>query len=68
MFKTSFLLTKIYPEFVFAIKSDVIVEDNFNYYGYTNNSFQFCKSCYSMIILKKISKFEFVNCINVLPC
>ena len=68
MFETGFLLTWVHPKFVSAIEAGVIVEDDLDYCEYTNNGFQFCKSCYDMIIKKKIPKFKSANCINVSPC
>lgn len=65
VFGMGFLLTKVYPEFISTIKTDVIVEDNLNYCGYIDNSFQFCKSYYGIIIEKKIRKFGSANCINI---
>ena len=63
-----FLLTRVHPEFISAIEASVIVEDDLDYCGSTDNGFQFCKSCYCMIIEKKIPKFGSANCSNVLPC
>lgn len=68
VFGTGSLLTRLYPEFVSAIKVGVIVEDDLDCCGCTDNGFQFCKSCYGMIIEKKIPKFGSANCINVSPC
>lgn len=68
IFITSFLLTKIHSKFVSTIKAGIMVKNNLDYYRYTDNGFQFCKSYYSMIIKKKISKFGSANCINVLFC
>lgn len=65
IFGTGFLLTRVHLEFVSAKKIDVIVEDNLDCYEYIDNDFQFCKSCYCMIIKKKILKFGSANCINV---
>lgn len=59
LFEASILLTKVY------IKATVINNNNLDCYGHTNNSFHFCKSCYSMIVKKKYQNFD---CINVLPC
>lgn len=66
--RASTLLFIVQLDFVLAIKAAVIVDDNLNYYGQTNNSFKFCKSYQDMIIKKKIPKFRFVNSINVLLC
>lgn len=68
VFGTGSLLTRLYPEFVSAIEAGVIVEDDLDCCGYTDNGFQFCKSCYGIIIEKKILKFGSANCINVSPC
>lgn len=68
VFETGSLLTRVYPEFVSAIEASVIVKNDLDYCGYTDNGFQFCKSCYGMIIEKKIPKFGSANCINVSPC
>lgn len=66
-FRLDTLLTRVYLEFVSTIKAAVIVKNNLDYCRYINNSSHFCKPCYNMIIKKKIAKFEFVNCINILP-
>lgn len=58
---------KIYPKFVFTIKIVIIVKDNNYDYKHTDNRFYFCKSYYYIIIDKKIPKFRFANCINILP-
>lgn len=68
VFGTGFLPTRVYPDFVSVIEENVIVEDNLDYCGYTDNGFQFCKSCYGMIIERKIPKYWSANCINVSPC
>lgn len=68
VFETGFLLTRIYLKFISAIEANLIVENDLNYCGYTNNSFQFCKSCYNMIIKKKILKLGSANCIKILFC
>ena len=67
-FGASTLLTKIHLEFVSAIKAAVIVEDNLGYCRQTDNSSYFCKSCYDMIVKKKIPKFRSANCINISVC
>lgn len=67
VFGTGFLLTRVYPEFVSAIKADIILKVDLDCCGYTNNDYQFCKSGYNMIIEKKIPKFGSINCINVSP-
>ena len=67
MFGTSSLLTRVYSKFVSAIEADVIIKDGLNYCGCTDNSFQFCKSCYGIIIEKKILKFRSANYINISP-
>ena len=68
VFGTGSLLTRVHPEFVSDIEAGVIVEDDLDCCGCTDNSFQFYKSCYGMIIEKKIPKFGSANCINVSPC
>ncbi len=67
-FGTGTLLTKIHPEFVSAIEVAVIVDDDLDYCGRTDNSSHFCNTCYSIIIEKQISKFGSTNYINVLLC
>lgn len=66
--KTNTLLTKIYSKFILFIIIAVIVKNNLDSCEYTNNNSNFCKSCYSIIIIKMISIFRFANCINVLSC
>lgn len=39
VFKIGFLLTKIYQEFVFTIKADVIVKDDLDCYRCIDNGF-----------------------------
>lgn len=68
LFWANTLLTKVYLDFVLAIKVDVMVNNNFNYCGSIDNSFHFCKSCYNMINRKKILKFKSANYIIFLPC
>lgn len=67
VFGTGFLLTKVHPEFISTIEAGIIVEDDLDCYKCIDNGFQFYKSCYGMIIKKKIPKFGSANCINVLP-
>ena len=68
LFEAGILLTKIYPEFVSTREAAVIVKDDFDCCGRTDNGFHFCKSCYNIIIKEKILKFGSANCINVLAC
>lgn len=63
---TSILLTKIYPDFVLAIRVSVLANNDFNYCRFTNNFYYFCNSGDDMIIKPKIQKFKFANCINAL--
>lgn len=67
LFKAGILLTKIYPDFVLAIKTIIIVNNDLEYYRYTDNSSYFCKSYYNIIVEKKLPKFRSANYINVLP-
>ncbi len=62
------LLTKIHLEIIFTIKAAVIVKDDLDHCGYSDNSFNFYKSCYDIIVEKKILRFEFANYINILFC
>lgn len=64
----SILPTKVYLDFVLAIKAIIIGDDNLNYCRHINNGFHSCKFYYGMIVKKKISKFRFANCINILSC
>lgn len=41
LFGTSIFLTRVYPEFVSVIKTALIVNDDLNCYGCTNNNFHF---------------------------
>lgn len=68
LFEASILLMKVYPKFLSVMKAAIIVKNNFDYYGNTNNNFYICKSCYSMIVERKISKFISINYINILFC
>lgn len=61
-------ISKIHLEFVSAIEVAVIVDDDLNYCGRTDNNSHFCNTCYSIIVKKQISKFRSANYINVLPC
>lgn len=54
LFGTDILLTKVHLEFVLAIKVIVIVDDDLDRCGRTDNSSHFCNTCYSMIVKKKI--------------
>lgn len=67
-FRTSTLLIKEHSELVSVIKVSVIVDDDLDRYGHTNNNSHFCNFYYNMIIEKKIPKFGSSNCINNLPC
>lgn len=67
-FGTGTLLTKAHPEFVSAIEAAVIVDDDLDCCGRTDNGSHFCNSCYGMIVEKKIPKLGSANCINVSPC
>lgn len=65
LFRAGILLTRIYSDFILAIKATIIANDNLDYYKYTNNDSDFCKFYYSIIIEKKITKFRFANFINI---
>lgn len=43
-----------------------MVDNNLDYCGYTDNSFHFSNTYYSIIVKKPIPKFESANCINIL--
>lgn len=43
----------------------MILQNNLANCGQTDNKSSFCKSCYKMIVKKKISKFGSANCINI---
>lgn len=45
LFKISTLLAKIYLEFILAIETNIIVNNNLDCYRYINNSFYFCNFC-----------------------
>ncbi len=49
-FGTGTLLTKVHPEFVSAIKAAVIVYDDLDCCGYTDNSSHFYNIFYGMIV------------------
>lgn len=66
LFRAGKLLTKVHLDFVLAIKTTIKVINNLICYGYNDNSSHLCKFCYSIIIEKKIPKFGFANCINIL--
>lgn len=57
----------MYLEFISTIEVAIIVENDFDNYEYTDNSFYFCKSYYNMIVKEKIPKFGSANYINILP-
>lgn len=59
------MLTKVYSDFLSAIKVVVIVKDDLDYCGGNNTISHFCKSYYVIVVEKKILKFGFANCINV---
>ncbi len=67
LFVTGTLLIKANPEFVLAIKAAVIVDDDLDNCGRTDNNSHFCNTCYGIIVEKQIPKFGSANCINVLP-
>ena len=67
VFGTGSLLTRVQLEFVSAREAGVIVEDDLDCCRCTDNSFQFCKSCYGIIIEKMISRFRLANYINISP-
>lgn len=66
LFEASTLLIKVYSNFILAIKATIIVNNNLDYFEHIINIFHFYKSDYSMIIKKKITKFRFANCLNIL--
>lgn len=56
-FKTVILLIKVYLKFILAIKAikiAIIINNNLDYYKYSNISSYFCKFYYNIIIKKKI--------------
>lgn len=59
------MLTRIHPDFISTIKTAVIVQDHLDYFKHVDAGFHFRKSCYKMVIEKKITKFRSANCINV---
>lgn len=65
LFQGGIMLIRVYLEFVSVIKVAVIIKDDLDYYGYTDNSSYFCKSYYDMIFKKKIPKFGSANCMNI---
>ena len=68
LFKTDTILTKIYPDFISAIKTAIIDKDNLKYCRHINAGSHFCNSCFIIVVEKKIIKFGFANYINVFPC
>ena len=66
IFKTNILLTKVYLEFVLAIKTAIIINNNFYHCGGINNCVYFYNYYYNKIFEKKIVKFESANYINIL--
>lgn len=67
LFWANILLIKVYLEFISAIKACVILENNIDYWRHIDNGFHLCKSCYSIIVKKKIPQFRSANYINILP-
>ncbi len=51
-----------------AIEAAIIVDDDLDYCGRTDNSSHFCNTCYGMIDEKQIPKFGSTHYINILPC
>ena len=49
-FGTGTLLTKVHSEFVLAIETAIIVDDNLDYCKHTDNSSHFCNNYYAMIV------------------
>lgn len=66
LFGANIILTRVYSDFVSAIKAAIIVKKDFDCCGRINASSYFCKFCYSIIVKKKILKFGSATCINVL--
>ena len=64
LFRANIMLIKIHPCYLLAMKVDAIVKNNLDSYGNINADSHFCKSCYTILVKKKISKFEFANRIN----
>ncbi len=62
------LPTKVHLELVLAIEAAIIVDDDLDCWGHTDNSSHFYNTSYGMIVEKQIPKFGSANCINVLPC
>ncbi len=56
------------PVVVVALDKDVINMIFFNYYGWEINKYRFCYLCFNILKQKKVSKFFFVNKINVIMC
>lgn len=67
LFKAGTILIKIYPNFIFVIKTTIIIKDNLDYYKRINIDSHFCKFYYTIVIEKKILKFRFTNYINIQP-
>lgn len=67
-FRVGIMLTRIYCNVRSAIKTIVIVKDDFDYCRYIDVRSHFYKFYYAMIVEKKISKFKSINYINVSPC
>ena len=61
LFKTNTILTKIYPNFVFAIKIAIIVKDNLEYYGFINTGSHFYQFCYTIAIEKKNQNLDLLT-------
>lgn len=62
------ILTGVYPNFVSAIEAAIIVKDDLGCCARVDAGSYFCKSCYGMVVEKKIPKFGSANCINVSLC
>lgn len=46
------LLTKIHPKFVLATEAAIIIDNDLDYRGHTDNNSHFCNTYYGMIVEK----------------
>lgn len=60
-FKDYTMLIRSFYHFISAIKRVVIVENDIDYCKFVDIDSHFCKSCYKMVIKKKIPKFRCAN-------
>lgn len=60
-FRADTILTKVYLDFIFAIKIAIIVKDDLDYYRYFDSSSHFCKFCCTMLLKKRYQNLDLLT-------